>query len=112
MGHIRVDLPNTNNKWVEFELVNIDTFIIRIRFRLVNVDTIRIRLIDTNNRPYLYVRILLHCKYLNKIKIYLKHMESNSSINQLIMLCYFIFKNQKKWSYLFEQQKTLYRYFF
>ena len=42
MGHIRVDLPNTNNKWVEFELMNIDTFIIRVGFGLTNIDTIRI----------------------------------------------------------------------
>ena len=42
MGHIRVDLPNTNNKWVEFGLANVDTFIIRIRFELPNIDTIRI----------------------------------------------------------------------
>ena len=41
MGHIRVDLPNTNNNWVEFGLANIDTFIIRVRFRLTNMDTIR-----------------------------------------------------------------------
>ena len=44
MGHIRVDLPNTNNKWVEFELANVDTFIIRVirvRFGLTNIDTIR-----------------------------------------------------------------------
>ena len=40
MGHIRVDLSNTNNKLVEFELANIDTLIIRVRFGLVNVDTI------------------------------------------------------------------------
>ena len=32
MGHIRVDLSNTNNKWVEFELANINTFIIRVGF--------------------------------------------------------------------------------
>ena len=41
MGHIRVDLPNTNNKWIEFELVNIDTFIICVGFGLTNVDTVR-----------------------------------------------------------------------
>ena len=41
MGHIRVDLFNTNNKWVGFELVNVDTFIIRIGFGLTNVDTNR-----------------------------------------------------------------------
>ena len=41
MGHIRVDPSNTNNKWVEFGLVNIDTFIIRVGFGLTNVDTIR-----------------------------------------------------------------------
>ena len=41
MGHIRVDLFNTNNKWVEFWLANVDTFIIRVGFELVNVDTIR-----------------------------------------------------------------------
>ena len=41
MGHICVDLPNTNNKCVEFGLVNVDTFIICVGFRLVNVDTIR-----------------------------------------------------------------------
>ena len=42
MGHIRVDLPNTNNKWVGFGLTNVDTFIIRVGFGLVNVDTILI----------------------------------------------------------------------
>ena len=42
MDYIRVDLPNTNNKWVEFGLANVDTFIIRVGFGLANVDTIRI----------------------------------------------------------------------
>ena len=42
MGYIHVDLPNTNNKCVGFELANVDTFIIRIGFRLTNVDMIRI----------------------------------------------------------------------
>ena len=41
MSYIRVDLPNTNNKWVEFGLTNVDTFIIRVGFELANVDTIR-----------------------------------------------------------------------
>ena len=40
MNHIRVDLPNRNNKLVEFELANIDRFIIYIGFGLTNVDTI------------------------------------------------------------------------
>ena len=40
MGHIRVDLPNTNNKWVGFGLANVDTFIIRVGFGLANIDTI------------------------------------------------------------------------
>ena len=40
MSHIRVDLPNTNNKWVEFKSVNVDTFIIHIGFGLTNVDMI------------------------------------------------------------------------
>ena len=40
MGHIRVDSPNTNNKWVEFRLANIDTFIICVGFGLANVDTV------------------------------------------------------------------------
>ena len=39
MNHIRVDLPNTNNKCVVFELANVNIFIIRVRFRLTNVDT-------------------------------------------------------------------------
>ena len=42
MGHIHVDQPNMNNKWVEFRLANVDTFIIRVGFGLANVDTIRI----------------------------------------------------------------------
>ena len=42
MGHIRIDLPNTNNKWVGFGLANVDTFIVRVGFGLTNVDTIRI----------------------------------------------------------------------
>ena len=41
MGHIHIDLPNTNNKWVEFVLLNIDTLIIHVGFELVIVDTIR-----------------------------------------------------------------------
>ena len=41
MSHIRVDPSNTNNKWVEFELTNVNTFIIRVGFGLANVDTIR-----------------------------------------------------------------------
>ena len=41
MDHIRVDPPNTNNKWVGFGLANVDTFIIRSVFGLANVDTIR-----------------------------------------------------------------------
>ena len=40
MGHIRVNPSNTNNKWVEFMLANVDTFIIRVGFELANVDTI------------------------------------------------------------------------
>ena len=40
MGHIHVDPPNTNNKWVGFGLANVDTFIIRVGFGLMNVDTI------------------------------------------------------------------------
>ena len=42
MGHIPVDPPNTNNKWVGFELANVDTLIIRVGFGLANVDTIHI----------------------------------------------------------------------
>ena len=41
MGHIRVNLLNTNNKWVGFELANVDTLIIRVGFGLANVDMIR-----------------------------------------------------------------------
>ena len=41
MSHILVDLSNTNNKWVGFELANVDTFIIHVGFGLANVDTIR-----------------------------------------------------------------------
>ena len=40
MSYIRVDLSNTNNKWVGFGLANVDTFIIRVGFELVNVDMI------------------------------------------------------------------------
>ena len=43
MAHIRVDPPNTNNKWVGFGLANVDTFIIRVGFGLANVDTFIIR---------------------------------------------------------------------
>ena len=42
MGHIRIDLPNTNNKWIEFGLVNFNTFIICVGIGLANVDMIRI----------------------------------------------------------------------
>ena len=41
MGHICIDMPNTNNKWVQFGLSNVDMFIIHIGFGLANVDTIR-----------------------------------------------------------------------
>ena len=39
MGYICVDLPNTNNKWVGFELANVDMFIICVGFGLTNIDT-------------------------------------------------------------------------
>ena len=42
MDHIRVDPLNKNNKWVEFWLANVDTFIIHVGFGLANVDMIRI----------------------------------------------------------------------
>ena len=42
MGHIRVDLPNTNNKWVKFGLTNVDIFVILVGFGLTNIDTIYI----------------------------------------------------------------------
>ena len=42
MGHIRVNLPNKNNKWVVFWLTNVDTFIICVGFGLKNIDTIHI----------------------------------------------------------------------
>ena len=42
MSHIRIDLSNMNNKRVEFELINIDTFIIRVGFGHVNIDMIYI----------------------------------------------------------------------
>ena len=42
MDNIRVDLPIMNNKWVGFELANVDTFIIHIGFGLANINTIRI----------------------------------------------------------------------
>ena len=41
MDHICVDLPNTNNKLVEFGLANVDTLIIRVGFGLTIVNTIR-----------------------------------------------------------------------
>ena len=43
MDHIRVNLSNMNNKWIEFGLANIDTFIIRVGFKLTNIDTFIIR---------------------------------------------------------------------
>ena len=39
MDHIRIDLSNTNNKWVGFRLAYVDTFIVRVGFGLANVDT-------------------------------------------------------------------------
>ena len=42
MGHICIDLPNTNNNQIKFEIANVNTFIIRVGFGLMNVDTIRI----------------------------------------------------------------------
>ena len=49
MSHIRVDSPNTNNKWIGFGLANVDTFIIRVRFGLTNVDTIHILIRHEHN---------------------------------------------------------------
>ena len=42
MGHIRINLSNTNNKWIEFGLANVDTFIIRVGFEFANVDMIHV----------------------------------------------------------------------
>ena len=55
MSYIRIDLPNTNNKLVEFELENVNMFIIHVVFRLTNIDTIRTRPMDTNGHPYLNI---------------------------------------------------------
>ena len=67
MSHIRIDLSNTNNKWVGFGLANVDTFIIRVGFGLVNVDTIRILTrheYDTSTRIttpiYIYIYIYIY----------------------------------------------------
>ena len=42
MSHIRVNLSDTDNKWIKFGLANINTFIICIEFGLTNVDIINI----------------------------------------------------------------------
>ena len=52
MSYIRVDLPNTKNKWVGFGLANIDMFIIRVRFGLTNIDPIRILTRYDTNTTY------------------------------------------------------------
>ena len=57
MGNIRVDMPNTNNKWIGFGLANIDTFIIYIGFGLTNVNTIRI-LIGHKHDPSIRIATL------------------------------------------------------
>ena len=53
MGHTGIDLPNMNNKWVEFELSNVDMSIIYVEFGLPNIDTTRTQLMDTNRHPYM-----------------------------------------------------------
>ena len=50
MGHICVDLPNMNNKWIEFGLANINMFFIHIRFGLTNIDMIHILIQYEHNR--------------------------------------------------------------
>ena len=42
MDHICIDMPNTNNKYVGFELTNFKTFIIHDEFELANIDMIHI----------------------------------------------------------------------
>ena len=59
---------NSNNKWVEFELANVNTYIIRVRFGLMNVDTIctlirhkhnpLIRIVTPNLNDLLYLKML------------------------------------------------------
>ena len=68
MSHIRVDQPNTNNKWVEFEVVNVDTFIIRVEFGLANIDTIRTL---TRHEHDLWTRIatLVLCLFIKNLCI-------------------------------------------
>ena len=46
MGHIRVEVHNINNKFIRFELTNINIFIIYVGFKLTNI--------DTNYHPYIY----------------------------------------------------------
>ena len=67
MGHIRVDLPNTNNKWVGFGLANADTFIICFGFGLTNVDMIRTLIQHEHDRStrnvtpiYIYIYIYIY----------------------------------------------------
>ena len=59
MGHIHVDPPNTNNKWVGFGLANVDTFIIRVGFELANVDTIHILIRDEHD-PLIRIATPIH----------------------------------------------------
>ena len=40
MGHIRVNLPNTNNKWVEFELANVDKFSYKLTYIIIKNKTL------------------------------------------------------------------------
>ena len=68
MGHIRVDPPNTNNKWVGFGLANVDTFIIRVGFGLTNVDTIRTLTRDEHD-PLTRI-VTLHTIILNWMELF------------------------------------------
>ena len=80
MSHIRVDLPNTNNKLVRFGLANVDMFITRVDVRLANIDTNTTHRYNTNTTHLHELSALL--QQLKLLKIYFgRHKEKKSPIS-------------------------------
>ena len=52
MGHIRVDPPNTNNKWVGFGLANVNKWVIFVTFKFNMFYTNNSLLLI--NHPYMF----------------------------------------------------------
>ena len=78
MGHIRVDTPNTNNKWVGFGLANVDT--IHTLTRHEHDPLTRIATPSYHGGKLGECEVLIVLNYIEKIKYHVFLPQENNTI--------------------------------